>query len=87
MTYGPCYPVSEALYHQLGGKAAGLTPMQVEHEGVSHWYLRWLAPNGETYYLDATAEQFATVPPYAEGKGRGFLTSQPSRRASEVLGA
>jgi hypothetical protein len=86
LSFGPCYPASEALYHMLGGKAAGLTPMQIQHEGVSHWYLRWQPANGATYYLDPTSDQFETPVPYAEGRGRGFLTSRMSSRALSVVG-
>ena len=73
-----CYHACEALYHRLGGKAAGLTPMQIHHEGASHWYLRWETTDG-VLYLDPTAGQFDTPVPYAEGRGRGFLTKEPSR--------
>jgi len=81
---GPCYPASEALYHRLGGKSAGLTPMRITHEGVPHWYLRWEVA-GETYYLDPTSTQFETPVPYEQGKGCGFLTKEPSRRARALL--
>lgn len=77
---GHCYSASEALYHLLGGKAAGLTPMQIRHEGDSHWFLR--TPDGP---LDATADQFATPVPYEQATGRGFLTREPSSPAAEIL--
>lgn len=82
---GKCYPVSEALYHRLGGKAAGLTPMYIVHEGVSHWYLRWEPHQGEVFYLDPTADQFNTRVPYEQGKGCGYLTKKPSKRAEVYL--
>lgn len=89
---GPSYPTSEALYHALGGKAFGLTPMQIFYEGRSHWYLRWDVPvwfgkvtKTSTFYLDPTSTQFKTPVPYAEGKGRGFLTKVPSERAKKLL--
>lgn len=81
---GPCYPTAEALYHKLGGKEAGLTPMRIKHEGVSHWYLRWRV-NGETFYIDPTSTQFETPVPYADGKGCGFLTKEPSKRAKTLM--
>lgn len=77
---GHCYAASEALYHLLGGKAAGLTPMQIRHEGDSHWFLR--SPDGP---LDPTADQFATPVSYEQATGRGFLTREPSSRAAEIL--
>jgi hypothetical protein len=80
-TSGHCYAASEALYHLMGGKAAGLTPVQLHHEGDSHWYLR----TSEGTYLDPTADQFATVPPHAHGTGRGFQTREPAKRTAEII--
>lgn len=80
-TSGHCYAASEALYHRLGGKSAGLTPVQLHHEGDSHWYLR----TADGSYLDVTADQFTTTPVHASGTGRGFQTRQPSWRAQEIL--
>ena len=80
---GNCYVTSEALFHLLGGRAAGWKPMNVRHEGDSHWFLR----HESGLLLDATASQFATSPPYAEAVGRGFLTRQPSKRASVLMTA
>lgn len=82
---GPCYPAAEALYHALGGKEFGLTPMRIIHEGVPHWYLRWSTPDGDILYLDPTSQQFDTPVPYEQGKGCGFLTKEPSRRARSYL--
>lgn len=78
---GHCYVASEALYHALGGPASGLTPEHIQHEGASHWYLR--QANGPV--IDITAAQFQTPVPYHQGRGKGFLTSQPSKRAQVVL--
>ena len=85
---GHCAVATEALYFMLGGKAAGYTPMNVRHEGVSHWYLR--TPDGR--YLDPTADQFDTPVDYASGRGRGFPTPRqgraeppPSKRAAVLL--
>lgn len=78
---GHCYAAAEAIYHRLGGSRAGWTPMQMQHEGASHWYLR--GPDGT--FVDPTADQFATPPPHHLGTGRGFLTRAPSRRAAEIL--
>lgn len=84
-----CYRASEALYHALGGKDAGLTPMQIQHEGVSHWYLRWVvtpeAGSTQTYYIDPTSGQFDTPVPYHEGRGCGFRTREPSEKALPLL--
>ena len=85
---GHCAVATEALYFTLGGKAAGYTPMNVRHEGVSPWYLR--TPDGR--YLDPTADQFDTPVDYASGRGRGFPTPRqgraeppPSKRAATLL--
>ena len=85
---GHCAVATQSLYHLLGGKRAGYTPMQLWHEGASHWYLR--AKDG--HVLDATADQFRTSVPYHEGVARGFMTPRqgrrtqpPSRRAQMVI--
>jgi hypothetical protein len=77
---GHCYHGSEALYHLLGGKAAGLTAMFVKHEGQPHWFLK---KNHEV--IDLTAEQFQSLPPYHLARPIGFLTKQPSKRAKLVM--
>lgn len=79
-----CYGASEAIYHLMGGKEAGLTPMQIEHEGTSHWYLRWETKIG-TLYIDPTASQFKTPVPYEKGRGRGFLTKKASNKSRVVF--
>lgn len=78
---GHCYVASEALYHLLGGKEAGWKPVGLQHEGGPHW---WLA-NADGRVIDATADQFDSAVPYAEGRGQGFLTRQPSERAEVAL--
>lgn len=74
---GFCYTSSEVLYHALGGKKSGWTPMFIRHEEGPHWYLR--APDGT--FVDPTSEQFSTPVPYAEGRGKGFMTRSPSLNA------
>jgi|GEM_PF-1893269 len=77
---GHCYVAAEALFHQLGGKAAGYTPMFIRHEGQPHWFLR--GPDGSI--LDPTAGQFRTPVPYSSAVAKGFLTTAPSKRAQEL---
>lgn len=72
-----CYPVSEAAYHLLGGKTAGYVPMR----GNNHWWLR--APNGRV--LDYTAAQYPRGFDYKAGRGGGFMTKVPSKRAQKLL--
>lgn len=89
MRRGNCYVTCEALYHLLGGKAAGYTPHTVRHEGDVHWYLvRTIGTRTRvdmSLVVDPTASQFETPPPYHLGRGRGFLTKQPSKRAREMM--
>jgi hypothetical protein len=80
-TAGHCYVASEALYHLLGGKDAGYTPMQIVHEGSSHWFLK----HSSGKVIDPTSDQFKTPVPYEQAKGRGFLTKQPSKRAQTLI--
>ncbi len=78
---GHCYVASEAIYHLLGGKKAGYVPQFIRHEGQPHWFLR--SPDGRV--IDPTRDQFKTPVPYDKGKGKGFLTAQPSKRAARVM--
>jgi hypothetical protein len=78
---GFCYVASEAFYHIMGGKRAGFTPCTIKHEGVSHWYLKHKSGR----IVDITVDQFKTVPDYSKGRGRGFLTKDPSKRAQIVI--
>ena len=79
---GHCYVASEALFHMLGIDAVNWLPCNIQHEKCSHWYLK----NKITgKILDLTAGQFKTTVPYKNGRGRGFLTKQPSKRASELI--
>ena len=81
---GNCYAASEALYHILGGKAAGWKPMVVPYKGDNHWFLK----HTSGMILDPSVEQFDRRPSkatYKKAKGCGFLTKKPSNRAKEVI--
>ncbi len=78
---GHCYVASEAAFHMLGGRAAGWTPVSVSVGGAPHWFIR----HRDGRVVDPTAAQFSSPPDYASGRGRGFLTRQPSRRAAELI--
>lgn len=79
---GNCYVTCEALYHLLGGKAAGWKPMQMWHNGFSHWFLQ----HSSGLILDPTAKQFTTFKPnYSTARGKGFLTKRPSARARAMM--
>lgn len=76
---GHCYVASEVLFHAYPGR---FKPMFVRHEGEPHWYLKDKL-SGEI--VDPTVSQFKSPPDYSLGKGKGFLTSRPSKRAQIVL--
>jgi hypothetical protein len=82
---GHCYVASEALFHTLGGKSAGLKAYTArDWRGKSHWWLQ--DTRGKIW--DPTEAQYTAFgkrPPYETGRGCGFLTKQPSRRAQQVL--
>lgn len=88
---GHCYVAAEVLFHLLGGKDAGWKPMTLNHDtfpeglpeqGDTHWYLQ----HADGRIADPTASQFgAHEVPYDKGKGCGFLTREPSRRARVVM--
>lgn len=78
---GACYVVCEALYHLYGGKASGLVPCVMHVEGDTHWYLK--TQNGEI--IDPTADQFSFSLDYSTGRGSGFLTRHPSKRAQRLV--
>jgi hypothetical protein len=82
---GHCYTASEVLFVVLGGKRKGLMA-QVARDpaGGTHWWLK----DKSGRILDPTHEQFTAfgkTPPYAAGRGVGFLTKKPSRRARIVM--
>ena len=79
---GHCYVASEAAWHALGGASSDWLPCFIKHEGAPHWFLR---ERSTGRVLDITASQFATPPAYELGRGKGFLTREPSKRASVVL--
>lgn len=76
-----CYPASEAFYHAVCGQTRGYTPVQAKHEGISHWWVR--GPQGKI--TDLTAKQFRKPVPYDKGRGRGWQTKKPSKRAVELM--
>jgi 8-oxo-dGTP pyrophosphatase MutT (NUDIX family) len=79
---GHCYVASEAMFHLLGGKDSGWVPHNIKHEGDQHWYLKNKTTGA---ILDPTASQFKTPVPYQHGRGKGFLTKEPSKRAQELI--
>lgn len=82
MPRGNCYVTAEALYHLLGGKAAGYVPMVMNWEGDTHWFLKH-KPTG--LLIDPTKSQFEQTPDYTLARGSGFLTKEPSKRARSLM--
>jgi hypothetical protein len=86
---GHCYIAAEALYHMLGGKAKGYTPVVLSYKtwpagldpGETHWFI--VDQHGKV--LDPTQEQFDGKIPYGSGKRIGFLTKRPSKRALVIM--
>ncbi len=72
---------SEALYHILGGKAAGWKPMRMRVKGDTHWFLR----HASGLLLDPSVRQFDITPNYSRARGSGFLTKGPSKRARALM--
>ena len=78
---GNCYVASEALYHVLGGKAAGYTPMRMRVGRETHWFLR----HSSGLIPDPSVRQFRRTPDYSLARGSGFLTRRPSKRAKALI--
>jgi hypothetical protein len=80
---GFCYFGAEAVYHLGGGRAAGLTPcvMRLGDEGETHWWVQ--GAEGAVY--DPTAGQYSEPPDYSKGRGCGFQTEKPSKRAQVLI--
>lgn len=86
--HGNCYVTCEALYHLMGGKKAGWTPMFTYHEGQPHWFLQHRKDTiwgVSSTIVDPTARQFRTKPDYYKAVGKGFLTKKPSKRARVLM--
>ena len=87
---GHCYAAAEAVYHLCGGAEAGWVPQVLTHAtfpdelapGQTHWFLKNRI-TGEL--VDPTQGQFDSAPPYGLGRGTGFLTAGPSRRAAVII--
>lgn len=84
-SWGHCYVASEAYYHLMGGKASGLKPCWVKHEGSTHHFLR---DEKTGKVVDLTGDQFKKTPPYERGTPFGWLTGDtPSHRAQILMDA
>lgn len=84
---GHCYVAAEALWHLLGKDLWKPTcASYVDEDGkATHW---WLVNKSSGQIADPTKEQYyPEEPPYHLGRGTGFLTTNPSKRAQKVLNA
>lgn len=77
---GHCYVASEAIYHIAKNEGIELKPMFVWHENCSHWYLLY-----SDKVIDPTSQQFTSLVNYGAGRGKGFLTKGPSKRAKAMI--
>ena len=82
--WGKCYIASESMYHYYGGKDSVFKPMNMKHEGRSHWFLR---RRDDNQIIDPTSTQYKTTPDYSLAVGRGFLPTKEgiSSRSNEFL--
>src|SRR5665213_1560432 len=86
---GHCYVASETAFH-IFGKEMGYRPYQMQHEGVSHWFLKNDTVAGISAWpshriLDLTSEQFQWPINYDKAVCRGFLTKLPSKRSQQLI--
>jgi len=81
---GHCYVAAEALFHLLGFQWKPMCAVYEDEGGkATHW---WLVNRFTGEIADPTREQYLPdSPPYHLGKGCGFLTRTPSKRAQIVL--
>ena len=88
--FGHCYGATEALYYLLkeydeSEKHQDFKPCRGrDQRGIVHWWLQ----DDHGGILDPTSEQYTKVglkPPYEKGRRGGFLTKEPSKRASTVI--
>lgn len=75
---GHCYVACEVLYYLSEEE---LVPCRLRVFGGVHWYLRKV----DGTVVDPTVDQFDVPPNYGEGRGGGFLTREPSKRARTVI--
>lgn len=82
---GHCYVAAEALYYLLKDKSwkPMVASYRENNRKATHW---WLEHRLSGEIADPTKEQYLPGnPPYEIGRGSGFLTKQPSKRARTVI--
>jgi hypothetical protein len=91
-TTGHCYAAAEAAFHLLGGRRKGYVAFVASYDGLTHWWVRHASgrivdPTRLQYGPEAARRHgvFWVKPPYHLGRGTGFLTKKPSRRARILM--
>ena len=82
--FGHCYVATEVLFHLMGSNEVKPCCGK-DKKGIVHWWLQYRKSGKK---IDVTSNQYFSqgiTPPYEVGKGCGFLTKQPSKRASIVI--
>tara|TARA_Y100000294_G_C8306740_1_gene237000 strand:+ start:129 stop:410 length:282 start_codon:yes stop_codon:yes gene_type:complete len=82
--FGHCYVATETLYHLMGSKEVKPVCGR-DNDGIVHWWLEYKKSGKK---IDVTFDQYFSVgkvPPYEKGRGSGFLTKEPSKRAKIVM--
>lgn len=82
--FGHCYAASEALHYALRARGIVTAPHCATAPVGTHWWLVSLVHG----VIDVTAAQFdrpTREAIYAAGRGKGFLTDYPSRRARDII--
>lgn len=91
---GHCYVATEALYHLLGGANAGWQAKVLSFADDITWapgkLTHWWLENKDGRFIDATADQFKTTPPYNRGRHAAFVTNaalgdSPSARTLKLI--
>lgn len=82
--FGHCYVATEALYHLIPETERKNWIPQILNidDNQTHWFLKNRNTNE---IIDITKEQFSYELDYANSKGIGFLTKNPSKRTIELL--
>jgi hypothetical protein len=86
-SFGLCYIASEAVFHLMKEfNHTNLKPMVGRVKNNTHW---WLEDTITKKRIDPTKNQFETKSLrnsfYKAGKGCGFLTKKPSKRAQILI--
>jgi hypothetical protein len=87
-----CYAASEAVWHLTGKVLQPRVMPPPVTGGRNHWFLRYRQRyrqwgSSRTGIVDPTVHQFTEVPAYYTGKGCGFLTKKPSKKAQKIIDA